>query len=261
MSASNPPGELHLPDLPDVAVAIGGTRRAEASAVRHTLSPGRRVLGWLSTYLPLLLMALLATATWWLVSNTPRPPGAAAGQPLRKDPDYTMTTFSVTRFGADGKVQVRIDGDMLRHYPDTDRLVIDGVRIHAIGPDGRITDATARRALANGDASEVQLLGGAEVVSQLEGGQTVRVTGEFLHAFVRFERLRSHLPVRVLQDGSDIRAGGIDYDNLARRMELAPPVRARFVPGRPDGAAAATAIAAPAGPAAPDSRASAPAGQ
>ncbi len=252
MSASIPPGELHLPDLPDVAVAIGGTRGAEGAALRPALSPGRQVLGWLTTYLPLLLMALLAASTWWLVSNTPQPSGASSGQPLRKDPDYTMTAFSVTRFGADGKVQVRIDGDLLRHYPDTDRLVIDGVRIHAIGTDGRITDATARRALANGDASEVQLLGGAEVVSQLQGGQTLRVTGEFLHAFVRFERLRSHLPVRVEQGGSDIRAGGIDYDHLAQRMELAPPVRARFVPGRRDGAAAAIAA---------DNRASAPAGQ
>ncbi len=249
MTARTPPRQLHLPDLPEVAVALGGLQPSPAGGPpqRSAMPPGRRLLGWLSSYLPLLLMALLATSTWWLVRNTPQPPGAQAEQSLRSEPDYTMTAFSVTRFAPDGRVQVRIDGDVMRHYPDTDRIEIEGVRIHAVAPDGRITNATARRALSNGDASEVQLLGSAQVVSQVDGGQTLQVHSEFLHAFLRFERLRSHLPVRVLRGGSDIRAGGIDYDHALRRMQLAGPVRARFVPGRPS-AAPDAAIRPAAGP-------------
>lgn len=225
--------ELHLPDLPEVPVHLGSLRTAAATGgARPSLSWGWRLRQMLSSYLPVLLMALLAVGTWWLVKNTPQPDGPAAATAPRKEPDYTMSGFSVSRFGADGRLLLRIDGDQLRHYPDTDRMEIEGVRIHAIGADGRITDATARRALANGDGSEVQLLGGAQVRSQLPGGDTLEVDGEFLHAFTRFERLRSHLPVRVRRGGSDIHAGGLDYDNLAQQLQLAGPVRASLAPGR-----------------------------
>lgn len=36
--------------------------------------------------------------------------------------------------------------------------------IRSFDPQGRLTTATARQAITNGDASEVQLIGGAQVV-------------------------------------------------------------------------------------------------
>jgi len=234
---------LHLPDLPEVSVQLGLPEAAGAPGqpVRARQPLGRRILQGLSSYLPLLLMAVLAAGTWWLVRNTPGMPGARAPAPPSQTPDYTMTGFAITRFAPDGQVALRIAGDMLRHFPATDRLEIDGVRIRATAPDGRITDATARQAVANADGSEIQLLGSAEVVSQLPGGQRLEVRGEFLHAFLRFERLRSHLPVLVRHGGTEARAGGLDYDNLQRQLTLAGPVRATV---QPPGRARATAPAA-----------------
>jgi lipopolysaccharide export system protein LptC len=184
---------------------------------------------WVSAYLPLLLMALLALGTWWLVKNTPRPdvPGEAAAP--RHEPDYMMQGFTLQRFGADGRLRVEVQGVQMRHYPDTDTLEIDGVTIRALSPDGSVTRATARRALSNGDASEVQLLGGAQVVREDAGdAPQIEFQSEFLHAFLNTEQLRSHLPVRLRQGTSDLRAGGIEYDNLTRTAKLGAPVRARF---------------------------------
>jgi lipopolysaccharide export system protein LptC len=229
--------ELHLPDLPEVTVQLplpelhppGSTPAGQAPRVAQPW--GYRVRQALSSYLPLLLMALLAASTWWLVRHTPQAPGDRAEAPPRQEPDYTMTGFAITRFAPDGRVVLRIAGEAMRHYPATDRLEIEGVRIHAIAPDGRTTDATAQRALANGDGSEVQLLGGAHVVSQLEGTEVLEVQGEFLHAFLRFERLRSHLPVRLRHGGTETRAGGLDYDHLQQRLQLNGPVRSTMSPG------------------------------
>ena len=106
----------------------------------------RRVLDAASAYLPLMLMALLALGTWWLVKNTPLFENARAAAPLTHDPDYTMSQFMVQRFGPDGAMRVQIEGDEMRHYPDTDTLEIDNPRIRAIGPDGRVSVATAKRA-------------------------------------------------------------------------------------------------------------------
>lgn len=244
------PPALHLPDLPEIPVQLGlpgpeDTEPADSGQPpRPPLSWGHRLRQGVSSYLPLLLMGLLAASTWWLVKNTPQGDGPAPDKPPREAPDYTMTGFSITRFSPEGRVVLRIAGDALRHFPMTDRLEIEGVRIHAIGPDGRTTEATARRALANGDGSEVQLLGGAQVISQLQGAEVLEVQGEFLHAFLRFERLRSHLPVRLRHGGTETRAGGLDYDHLQQQLQLNGPVRSTLMPGGPRARPAARAGAA-----------------
>jgi lipopolysaccharide export system protein LptC len=186
-----------------------------------------RVIDTVSTYLPVLLMAVLALGTWWLVKNTPVLDTERQAAPPRHEPDYTMRQFTVQRFAAAGALRVQIEGDELRHYPDTDTLEIDNPRIRATGPDGRITRATAKRALSNGDGSEVQLSGGAHVVREASGDdETLDFRGEFLHAFLSTERVRSHLPVIVTQGATEIRADGMNYDNLSRVVEFKGRVRA-----------------------------------
>ena len=186
-----------------------------------------RAIDTASTYLPLLLMALLALGTWWLVKNTPLFESDRVAAPLRHVPDYTTTQFMVQRVGPNGAMRVQIEGDLMRHYPDTDTFEIDNPRIRAIGDDGRITTATARSALSNRDGSEVQLSGGAHVVREATPAQTaVDFRGEFLHYFQFTERVRSHLPVVVTQGGSEIRADSMAYDNLAGVLDLKGHVRA-----------------------------------
>jgi lipopolysaccharide export system protein LptC len=192
---------------------------------------GYRLRQALTGYLPLVLMLLLALSTWWLVKNTPIAPGAREAVPARHEPDYTMDRFTVLRFSPDGRLRVRIEGDRLRHFPDTDTVEIDTVRVRALSLDGRETLATARRALANGSGTEVQLLGGAHVISEGAPGEApIDFRGEFLHAFFETERLRSHLPVEVTQGGATMRADGMEYDNLSRVVQLKGGVRASFPP-------------------------------
>ncbi len=180
-----------------------------------------RLVDAASTYLPLLLMSALALGTWWLVKNTPLFEGDRVAAAPRHDPDYTMSEFMVQRFGADGAMRVQIEGDLLRHYPDTDTLEIDNPRIRAVGDDGRLTVATARQALSNKDGSEVKLTGGAHVVREAtpKAGE-IEFKGEFLHYFQNAERVESHLPVTVTQGGSQIGADAMTYDNRARLLKL-----------------------------------------
>jgi len=192
-----------------------------------------RLLDLVSAYLPLLMMALLASGTWWLVRNAPEVEGAPAAATPRHEADYVMTRFVVQRFGSDGALRTQIEGDRLRHFPDDDTLEIDEARIRAVGNDGVVTMARARRALANGDGSEVQLLGDAHVVRPAHGKEEqVEFRGEFLHAFRNVERIRSHLPVVVTQGRSVVRADGMEYDNLARVVDLKGHSSASFVSPR-----------------------------
>jgi len=193
-----------------------------------------RVLDTASAYLPLLLMAALALGTWWLVKNTPLLENEREVAPLRHVPDYTMNQFMVQRFAASGAMRVQIEGDVMRHYPDTDTIEIDNPRIRAFGEDGRITNATARTAIANRDGSEVQLSGGAHVVREATDQiAAIEFRGEFLHLFQNTERVRSHLPVVVTQGGTEIRADSMAYDNLAGVLDLKGHVHAVLAPPAP----------------------------
>ena len=220
------PVEVHLPDLPEVPISIGAP-----AAPRPKLRWHLRLRDALSSYLPLLLMALLALGSWWLVKNVPPPLKPRVEAPLRSDPDYTMSKFVLERFEPHGRLKVRIEGEQMRHYPDTDRIEIDQLELRAFAPDGRVTVARARRALSNGDGSEVQLMGQARVHSVDAKGVPLVVASEFLHVFTVTERLRTHLPVTVQRAGAELRAAGLDYEHAAGRLELQGPQRAVFPPG------------------------------
>lgn len=220
--------ELHLPDLPEVTLSLGAV---PAAARRARIPWALRLRDALSSYLPLLLMLVLALATWWLVKNSPKAPPTAADSAVRVEPDYTMSGFAIERFDARGLLKLRIEGAQMRHFPVTDRIEIDAVKVRAIAPDGRVTLASARRALSNADGSEVQLLGGAEVTSESASGAPLVMRSEFLHAFLVTERVLTTAPVWVQWGTTQVRAASLDYDHAAGRMELGGPQR-MTLPGK-----------------------------
>ena len=198
----------------------------------------RATLERLSLYLPVVLMGLLALGTYWLVRNTPVFLAPGAQQPARHEPDYFLQNFSVKTFDPAGGLRSEVFGAEARHYPDTDTLEIDRVRIRSFDRQGQLTTATASRALTNADASEVQLFGNAQVVREAttdlsgHGQPRLEFRGEYLHAFLELERLKSHRPV-ILTRGSDrFAADSLDFDNMERMLQLRGRVKGTLVPVR-----------------------------
>jgi len=210
--------------------AILAPADARPPAARRREPWPRRLLGGLVSYLPLLLMLLLALGTWWLVENSPPAAGSTAEASARTEPDYTMTDFAVERFDAQGALKLRLEGALLHHYPATDRIEIEDVRIRAISPQGRVTLARAQRALANGDGSEVQLMGGAEVNSTDASGTPLVMRSDFLHAFLVTERVLSNRPVVVVHGKTEVRAAGLRDDHPSQKLDLRGPTRLTLAP-------------------------------
>jgi len=189
-----------------------------------------------SIYLPIILMGILALGTYWLASNTPIFSLPEGEKPARHEPDYFMRRFEVKTFDATGRLKSEVVGMEARHYPDTDTLEIDKARIRSFSEDGRMTVATANRALSNSDGSEVQLFGNAIVVRDAtvdaNGNPMPRfeMRSEFLHAFMNTERVRTHLPVVMTRGGDQFAGDSMDFDNLDRVMNLNGRVRGQLVP-------------------------------
>ena len=190
----------------------------------------------LALYLPVILMGVFALGTYWLVRSTPALLAPAPTAVVQHEPDYFMRGFSVKTFDASGRLKSEVFGSEARHYPDTDTLEIDGVRIRSFDAVGRLTTATARRALTNSDASEVQLFGDALIVREPVQDKTGRLQprmefrGEFLHAFMETERVKSDKPVDLRRGNDRFTADAMDFDNLDRVMQLTGRVKGTLVP-------------------------------
>lgn len=184
----------------------------------------------LSVYLPVILMGLLALGTYWLARNTPTFAPLAPERAPTHEPDYFMRGFSVKSFDATGRLKSEVHGEEVRHYPDTDTFEIDQPRIRAYNASGALMVATARRAVSNADASQVQLIGDAVVTREQAKAQRLEIRGEFLHVFFDTERVTSHKPVRITRGGDAFVADSLEYDNLDRTLQLRGRVRGLLAP-------------------------------
>jgi LPS export ABC transporter protein LptC len=205
--------ELHLPDLPEVPITLGPVRPSvQPARGSPALAPAA------ARHLVVLPAAAAdgAAGAGHLVAGeehaatAPRPETTA----VRSDPDYTMTHFVLERFDTTGRLRLRVRASACATFP-TPTAPRSTARIRAFAPTAA-SRWPARRALANGDLSEVQLLGGAQVVSRAAGDRDPRRVPACLP---RHRAVRSHLPVRVNRGRNAWQAGGMDYDHGQRRLD------------------------------------------
>ena len=199
------------------------------------MKPGRHLVrdAWeyFLLYLPMACMVVVALGTYWMVHNTPPPRGPQQAAVLRHDPDYFMDGFSVKTFDAEGRVRSEIVGAKARHFPDTQWLEVDGIQIRSFDDKGQLTTAHADRGLTSDDGSQVQLIGHAVVLREVS--PRIEFRGEFLHAFLRTEQIKSHLPVEMVRGNTRFSADRLDFDNVEQTLKLDGRVRGTI--GAPSG--------------------------
>ena len=187
-------------------------------------------------YLPIILMGWFALGTYWLVRSTPLLLLHGQEAQERHEPDYFMRNFSVKSFDGAGRLKTEVIGTDARHFPDSNTLEIDFVRIRSFGDEGGVTVASARSAVTNADATEVQLFGEARVVREPTADKMAQVQpsmefrSEFLHAFMETERFFSDKPVELLRGNDRFTADSMEFDNRKRVMNLKGRVKGTLLP-------------------------------
>ena len=195
----------------------------------------RDALDRVTIYLPVILTALLALGTYWLVQNAPKLLEPGRQEAPTHEPDFFMRGFVIKNFLPSGELRSELFGKEGRHYPDNDTMEVDQVRVRAISPQGLTTRATADRGLSNGDGSEIQLFGNAVVVREAAtaaGGRAaprLEFRGDFLHAYLDTERVTSNKPVTLIRGTDRFTADTLDYDNLSGVANLQGRVRGQLI--------------------------------
>jgi lipopolysaccharide export system protein LptC len=200
------------PTEPTLAPVPTGIRPAKPQQPWHWRLQQRA-----ATFLPIVCMGILAASTWWLVKNSLQPTSSLTASIKKHEPDYEMRHFSVHRHKGDGKTVSQIEGQLLRHYPDTDTLEIDQARILSTSLDGTTTVATAHKAVAYNEGNEVELFGDAQVIRQANKTSTsphndaLYLKSNYIRAMVQEERVISNQPVTIQHGTTLVQASGMDY--------------------------------------------------
>lgn len=209
--------------------------------VAPVLERARRPSLWrlwdrLSIYLPVLLMMLLALASYWLLRATPEPEQPVAERPVTHEPDYFMKRFSVKVFEPTGALKTELFGTEARHHPDTGTLVVDSARIRSFNLQRQLSTATARQITSNDAGTVFVLEGDATVVRQAGRSASgellsrMEFHGEYLRVSVDPDHVMSDRPVLLVRDKDQITADNLDYQGDTRVAVLTGRVRALFAP-------------------------------
>lgn len=195
----------------------------------------RRSLERLSVYVPVLLMGLVALASYLLLRSTPLAPVPVVKAAPQHIPTDVMRQFAVRTYGPGGALQSEVFGEEARLYPDDGTVEIDHSRIRSISPQGVVTNALAARTWTNAAQDEFVLTGDAVVVREatvLPSGEKLErlsFQGQHLHVFSAQRRVVSEQPVLLIRGGHRITANQMDYTEHGRERVAVLTGRVRAV--------------------------------
>ena len=183
--------------------------------------------------LPLIVLGLLAMGSWWLVRSMPELLIATTASTVRQEPDYTLENFSFRSFDATGRMTHELHGEQAKHYPASDELDIQKVRIVSISETGSRINAQALQGIATGDGNQVTLIGEVQAIRPAFGASPrLELHGERLLALVKEHRLLSSEPVRIVRDQDVFTGNSMNFNSDSGEYILQGRVRGLLAPQR-----------------------------
>jgi len=189
----------------------------------------------LSLYLPVVLMGLLALASYWLLRATPGIPTPGPERTEVHQPNHVMQEFAVRTHGPGGMLKTEVLGREARLFPDDGSMEVDTPRVRSFSPDGVLTTLAADQGWTNKANDEFVLRGNARVVRLPVGAPAGQMAGrlEFQGHHLRVlsgpRRVLSDEPVVLLRGANRITANRLDYNDDQRVAVLTGRVRAQLV--------------------------------
>ena len=206
---------------------------ALAISPRTAWQRARHTIDQVLSFVPVILMGILAMMTYWLVKNTPSQISQQKVLTPSHSIDYYLKNFSVKSYQSDGQLHSIIYGEKANHFADNQVLEIRLPKLQTFDAQQNMTRASAKQALTNADGSELQLLGQAVVVRGLpkQSGQTgeeLEMRSEFLDFLIDEDKLFTHEPVELRRGKNTFNALGLDYDNTKMILNLKGHVHAQL---------------------------------
>lgn len=190
------------------------------------------VIDRLVLVLPLLMVAMLALGSYWMVRSAPGVDTGELPRPPDDTPDYLIEGFTVQKFDANGRLSALLQGASAQRLPDAPWIEIQKFTFRSTDAQGQGKLASADQGLSNPDNNEFQLSGNARMVREAHPAgdyPRLEIRGDFLHVWTEPEKVESDRPVQIVHGKHRIRADSLQYDGTTRALQMDGRVQAIFV--------------------------------
>jgi len=173
-----------------------------------------------TSWLPLVVLALLVGLTLWLNQLVQAPQGRADGS-RRHDPDLVVQNFNARKLGEDGRVLYTLAAKKMVHYPDDDSAHLESLTMEAFEPGQPKLTVTADRGRLEQGGDRVWIESNV-VITRDPDPKTgpLRVTTEQLLVLPDAGIARTSSEVHMQSATGRADAGGLELDNKARTLKL-----------------------------------------
>lgn len=182
----------------------------------------------LVTWSPLILLALLATMSFWLDRKV-QPQAHAPDGSTRHDPDFFVEGFSAVKMNPDGTRRYALAAKRMVHFPDDNSTQLELPRLvyfDYLRAPVSIRSDTAD-AVQGGD--DVFFRGNVQIIrSAYADNAELGVFTSYLHVIPDKDLAKTDKPVRMVEGNSTASSVGLEFNNVTREIKLLSEVKASY---------------------------------
>jgi lipopolysaccharide export system protein LptC len=173
-----------------------------------------------TSWLPLVVLALLVGLTLWLNQLVQAPPVRNDGS-RRHDPDLVVENFDAKKLGEDGRVLYTLAAKKMVHYPDDDSAHLEKVTLEAFEPGQPKMTVTADRGRLEQGGDRVWIEDNVVVVRDPDPKMgAMRLTTDRLLVLPDAGIARTSSEVHLQSTSGRATAQGLELDNKTRKLKL-----------------------------------------
>jgi lipopolysaccharide export system protein LptC len=183
----------------------------------------------LASVVAIVLLAVVLITSYWYSQSLLVVSGTAPPRP--GSVDFFAEGIALTQFDPFGRARYKLFADRMTHYPDSDDVDMTHPRMVSLRPDQPQVRASALVAHVENNGERILLNGDVVITRAPDGAQPpMRIETEALLALPDSDRYSTDQPVQVDRGDARVRAIGMDFDNVARRVVFQSDVRSLIAP-------------------------------
>ena len=181
----------------------------------------------LSQIFPLLLLAVLATLTFWLDQDVQQ--GDRPAESERSDPDVIVDNIVARRLDANGNVKHTLHASRMTHYPRDDSTHLVSPRFVSDASVPAPISITSRTARISSGGDNVYFQDDVKVVrSAYDGRSDLTLKTTFLHVIPDENIARTDRPVTITDAHTFATAIGLELNSEARTVKFLSQFRGTY---------------------------------
>lgn len=188
----------------------------------------------LMRFVPILVAALLALATWWLAEQARRgflPQHATSPT----NPDFVVDNVNMTRIDPTGHAYTLVSAARMTHQQQNDLALLDEPRVVQARPGSALVHIRANHGTTRNRNEVIYLEGQVSIVRDPQANSPgMTVTTEQLQLRPDDDTATSRAFVRIERNGSWLDGVGMDFRNAYRQIDVHSKAHGSIAPVQQD---------------------------